>query len=300
MNKDILRKLQLTQLEILVEIDRICKKHGIVYHLYAGTLLGAVRHGGFIPWDDDIDVCMIRSEYNRFLAIAINELRDEFMLDNYENSFFLNITKIRLKGTFLIEPATLHEKGLNYGIFVDVFPLDNSKPNTIEGTKQMKRLIFLNRVKSVLYPFKVKTEPKSLNKTIRYTLHFFLFPLRIFIKKYFLFTLIDKEAQKFNNALTGYVCELNHGMNPKKYINNSYPLSDINETVYLPFEGHLFPAPKQYGNVLRQHFGTNYMTPIQRINGVGSHFHFVSFDGQSFFNNEGQTVDINQLTKLNK
>ena len=64
-----LRRLQLTQLEILKVIDKICREHDIPYSLYAGTLLGAVRHQGFIPWDDDLDICMSRANYNRFLKV---------------------------------------------------------------------------------------------------------------------------------------------------------------------------------------------------------------------------------------
>ncbi|MFQ9742223.1 MAG: phosphorylcholine transferase LicD [Slackia sp.] len=69
-----LRKLQLTELALMRDFDRMCKKHGLRYYLLGGTLLGAVRHGGFIPWDDDVDLCMPREDYMRFLEIAPAEL----------------------------------------------------------------------------------------------------------------------------------------------------------------------------------------------------------------------------------
>ena len=73
-----LRALQLDEVTVLDELDRICKKHGLRYYLTAGTLLGAVRHGGFIPWDDDIDVAMPREDYDRLYRICKTELRDGF------------------------------------------------------------------------------------------------------------------------------------------------------------------------------------------------------------------------------
>jgi lipopolysaccharide cholinephosphotransferase len=75
-----LRDVQKVQLEILLEFDRICRKHGLKYLLFAGTLLGAVRHKGFIPWDDDIDVCMLRGDYERFLTVCKDELSAELFL----------------------------------------------------------------------------------------------------------------------------------------------------------------------------------------------------------------------------
>ena len=96
-----LREIQLVQLQILTEFDRICKKNDINYQLFAGTLLGAVRHKGFIPWDDDVDVCMLRSEYDRFLEIAQQELDPDYFVQNtYTDPEYYNIfTRIRKNGT---------------------------------------------------------------------------------------------------------------------------------------------------------------------------------------------------------
>ena len=79
-----LKELQNIQMEILVEFDRICKKNNIKYQLFAGTLLGAIRHKGFIPWDDDIDVCMLRKDYIKFLNACESDLRENYFLQTFE------------------------------------------------------------------------------------------------------------------------------------------------------------------------------------------------------------------------
>ena len=124
MNEE-LRKLQLTQLEILKVIDAFCRDHGIQYSLYAGSLLGAVRHHGFIPWDDDLDICMARQEYNRFVRLWYKEGPQEYLIQNkeLEPQFSQSFTKIRKDQTTFLQYES--EKGRYHtGIFVDVFPID--------------------------------------------------------------------------------------------------------------------------------------------------------------------------------
>lgn len=120
-----LRKLQLTQLGILQVIDQICKREHISYSLYAGSLLGAVRHQGFIPWDDDLDVCMARSEYDRFLTVWKESPPEGYLLQNKENTpaFSQSFTKIRKAHTTFLQYDWEASK-YHTGIFVDIFPMD--------------------------------------------------------------------------------------------------------------------------------------------------------------------------------
>ena len=119
-----LRRAQLKQLTILEEIDRICRKHSIRYWLDGGSLLGAVRHGGFIPWDDDIDIAMPLEDMQRFVEIAPKELREGLRLQTPETEDTREpIVKVRDLNSFYVEGN--EDFSLNYskGLFVDIFPM---------------------------------------------------------------------------------------------------------------------------------------------------------------------------------
>lgn len=120
-----LRRLQLTQLEILKVIDSFCKEHSLHYSLYAGTLLGAVRHQGFIPWDDDLDICMARDEYNRFIELWRKSGPKGYVIQNKEidRKFSQSFTKIRKNHTSFLQKGE-NKGAYHQGIFVDVFPID--------------------------------------------------------------------------------------------------------------------------------------------------------------------------------
>lgn len=121
--------LHKNQLIILREIQRICEANGIVYFAIAGSLLGAVRHKGIIPWDDDIDVGMMRSQYNKFLTCANTQLGPEFFLQtwNTDPAFGLPMAKVRLNNTKVVESSSANVD-CHQGIFVDIFPFDD-KPD---------------------------------------------------------------------------------------------------------------------------------------------------------------------------
>ena len=126
-----LRRVQLIQLELLVEVDRICKKSGIRYNIIAGTLLGAVRHGGYIPWDDDADVALLRPEYEKFRTACETELdQTKFVFQDHRNTpgYRWGYGKLRRKGTVFLRE---HQEHMPYmqGVFIDIFPLDNVPDN---------------------------------------------------------------------------------------------------------------------------------------------------------------------------
>lgn len=120
-----IRRVQLVQLEILKIFDAICRRHNLKYSLYAGSLLGAVRHQGFIPWDDDLDVCMPRADYEKFLIIWEKDHPDGYLLQNkeIEPAFPQSFSKIRKDHTTFLQYDWEAGK-YHTGIFLDIFPLD--------------------------------------------------------------------------------------------------------------------------------------------------------------------------------
>lgn len=146
MDEKTLRRVQLTQLDIAREIQRICVKHNIGFFVDSGSLLGAVRHKGFIPWDDDMDLGMLREDYDRFMHIAPEELKSEYFLQTVESDPYYGLfyAKVRKNGTMLDE-----EKGpkkAKQGIWVDIFPYDFASSNEKERDYFAKKRMHYQRM----------------------------------------------------------------------------------------------------------------------------------------------------------
>ncbi len=154
MDDKTLKKLQAVETEMLVVVDKFCRDNNIKYSLYAGTALGAVRHGGFIPWDDDIDICMERSEYDRFLKLWREKGPEGYFLQGtdipeYEH---ISFSKVRKENTLF---GTEHDVKLfkHNGIFVDVFPYDKV-PKDKKLRKKYFRDVKLWMIYTRGYPYK--------------------------------------------------------------------------------------------------------------------------------------------------
>ena len=122
----LLRRQQMRMLEILVEVDKICKKHNIHYWLSSGTLIGAMRHNGFIPWDDDLDIEMMRSDYLRLMAVLPDELPKWLALQNDETdpNYFFFYAKVRDRRSRMLELNAYDRMWKEQGIYIDIFPVE--------------------------------------------------------------------------------------------------------------------------------------------------------------------------------
>lgn len=163
MSADTLRSLQMEELEVLKTIIKICGDHGIKYCLIGGTLLGAVRHKGFIPWDDDIDIGMPRPDYEKFLKAARDELKSPLSVKcfRFTPGYKYSFSRVDTSDIQIVSNSTNTEKTEN--LWVDIFPIDAMPKNKIYSKLYQKRLLFLR----LLSKYSVFNEVVGQNKTGR-------------------------------------------------------------------------------------------------------------------------------------
>jgi lipopolysaccharide cholinephosphotransferase len=150
-----LAQVHALQLSMLVEVDRVCRAYDMEYFLIFGTLLGAVRHGGFIPWDDDIDIGVFREDYDNLLALLETELdQRRYVVQTAENDAgaAFPYAKIRCLRTLFEEAVTAPDAQQNQGVFIDIFPLDNAPDDEKEAKRLKSRFIRHN----LAYRYKVE------------------------------------------------------------------------------------------------------------------------------------------------
>lgn len=142
-----LKHLQNLELMILKDFIKICEENNLTYYMYAGSLLGAVRHNGFIPWDDDLDVVMFRDDFNKFEEIFPSYAGDKYKLLNNdtEEEYFYLFSKLMLNGT-CFEEEWINQVNFSIGINIDIFVLDDLADNKIKRSYQLKMAFFYSKL----------------------------------------------------------------------------------------------------------------------------------------------------------
>jgi len=262
--------------DIMVAIDELCEKHGIGYFLDSGTLLGAVRHNDFIPWDDDADLAMTRDNYEKFCKVA-DELPAPYkfiMPDQYNGYFFDFIPRIINTEYLLREETDADRAQLNRqnSLAVDIFIMDKAP----DSPKEFSKMIFRQKV---IYG---KAMAHRCDKHIHK--HRFMDKLRIFVLTALgRFVSLDKLIKKQEKLSTSYRDkDVNHyciSNSIMKTIHNHYPLECIQETVKIPMHGRPFPCPKGYDAILTLLYG-DYMTPPPSSERIPLHTNMEEGEGE--------------------
>lgn len=255
--------LQSVILMIAKDIDKLCRDNGIEYYLMGGSAIGAIRHNGFIPWDDDFDIIMTRDYYDKFIKICHKNLDpNKYLIQEGIKDWPLNFTKIRLKGTVIHEYEDDYTSAEQKGIFLDVFYLDNVPDNVI-----LSRMQYFFAKCYLCYLLSVRSyKSATLGKRILIGLSL---PLRIKLIREFIITQINKYNKK-ETAKLGFF----YGRT--RYKNAIMKREIYGKPQYVRFEDTMLPVPEQYDRYLTQMFG-DYMKLPPENERTGLHTISVDF-----------------------
>ena len=230
---------------MLLEVDKICKTNKIQYQLFAGTALGAVRHKGFVPWDDDLDIIMPREDYERFLIAAEQMLNPDtyYLQKEFSAHWPMFYSKIRKNKTACIERYIPKDDKIHQGIFIDIFPFDNLYETSILRKMQFyaSKIVI---AKSLFARGYLTDSPKK---------RLFLQLCRLLPRKTLLMF-----AQNRSHTSTSHVHSFFSA--GSRYEKNIFPRSWLTENVELLFETEMFPVSSHYHEMLQRLYG-DYMTP---------------------------------------
>lgn len=247
------KKMWAIELEMLNELKRVCKKYNLTFYADSGTLLGAIREKGFIPWDDDIDIVMFRKDYDKLLKVGVEEIKKPFFLQcAYSDiDYYRGHAQMRFDGTAAILKHEANKVAFHQGIFLDIFPLDYT-----DETEKRKRAK-CDRLKKYKQLFNVWTSgvraynQRCLLSKIKLLLCNVIGKKRIY-KHYEKKCRNTKSNKKTVDKVSYYWDYENY-----KNLNEEY----FGDPVYMPFEFTEIPVPREYDTILKKYYGDNYLCP---------------------------------------
>lgn len=267
-----MKKVWAVQLDLLVAFDKVCKKHHITYFASSGTMLGAVRHKGFIPWDDDIDVMMLRSEYEKLCKVAVHEFKQPyfFQTEQTDPTSARRHAQLRNSLTTAILKSELKKKyHFNQGIFIDIFPLDAIADDDRRFERQAKKSMRIKQKYRCLMNLTDRYTPskdKNIKEFLRAAAHKAMsgpFSRFISYKPYyqaFEDSFLTWEGE--NTKMLGLLCLRFEKRNLRFR-------EDFQEAIEMPFEFIKIPVPKNYDHALTHIYG-DYMKFVPGMGQVHS------------------------------
>ena len=246
-----LRELQLCELDALLFFDEYCRKNGLTYYLCGGCLIGALRTGGFIPWDDDVDVLMPRPDYEKFLKLYRKENPSErFVLvdDSDGRSFSGNIFAVLSDTDHTLVKDYQQDMDIPKGLPLDIFPIDGLASGKMARYTQY----FFTMVYSL---FRSQTVPKNQGGLLAFGSKILLGVFRSHKTRFKIWKFVEKRMTRYSFDESESVAELCAGF---YFMKKVYPRSIYDGTTEVEFEGHRYLAMKNYEEYLNIPFG-NYM-----------------------------------------
>lgn len=253
-----MKELWAVQLDLLNELDRVCKKHNLKYVLDFGTLLGAIRHKGYIPWDDDVDVSMLREDYDKLMEVAPQEFKEPYFMQTFDTDKGCDesVAKLRRSDTTcLLTHNVRHAVKYNQGIFLDIFVFDYLPTNEKAVVSKINQDSW-----DMLFHFFVLCHRPGLHDGIKYPL--MVMRYLYYYLRYGSYKQVHRKLENFARQFKSldYVGEIMYAVTtclPKKW---------FEEIERVSFEHLMLPVPAAYDAMLTQRFG-DYMTPVQSKSG---------------------------------
>ena len=242
------------EVDLLVQLLDVCREHNLRVWVADGTLLGAVRHKGFIPWDNDIDVCMLRDDYDRLLQIGPDAFKRPYFLQTpyTDKRYYHGHAQLRNSETAAIRPSDSY-RPFNQGIFIDIFPLD-----AVSEDEEQRRYV-MRRVRKVTRFLHAYDTPILLSGRIGLVFRKWKCRWQVWRKGWQnIYREVDDVLRSTDIQQSQNVAEIS--FSGYDFLLDKHIFDD---TVMLPFEGIEVPAPKDYDGFLRAVYGDNYMTPLQ-------------------------------------
>ena len=253
------KEVQSRILQVMKYIDQLCRQHGITYYIMGGTALGAVRHGGFIPWDDDLDIFMTPSEYEKFKKVFEAEQSPLFVLQEWRTTpKYLEYAKVRMNGTTFIEEVFKDRKDMHQGIYVDIMIL-----HKVPERRLVQKLVYLESKFVTLYALSQRNwKPKT--KSQEFVLKSLRFmPCKLMAKLFY------RRIYRYDSRKSNFMyC---YWITPAKFRNGLFDASFFSEPVDIPFEDTVLLASRKIREYLEYRYGDYMKLPSEEARKAAVH-----------------------------
>lgn len=253
------RQVQEKILEVMKYIDKLCRENGITYFIMGGTALGAVRHGGFIPWDDDLDIFMTPQEYKKFKAVFEKEKNSLFVLQEWRTTpDYLEYAKVRMNGTTFIEEGFKNRIDLHQGIYVDIMILHKVPENVF-----IQKLVYYESKFVTLYALSQRNwKPKSKGQEVVLK-SLKLLPCKLMAKMFY------KRIYKYDDLSKGF--KYCYWITPAKFRNGLFDSTFFSSPVDIPFEDTMLLGSAKIKEYLEYRYGDYMKLPSEKARKAAVH-----------------------------
>ena len=253
------REVQEKILETMKYIDKLCRENGIVYYIMGGTALGAIRHGGFIPWDDDLDIFMTPDNYEKFKAVFEKENSEKFVLQEWKTTpKYLEYAKVRMNGTTFIEEQFKDRHDMHHGIYVDIMIL-----HKVPNNRLSQKLTYYESKFVTLYALSQRNwKPKSKGQALALKM-LKIMPCKLMAKIFY------KRIYKFDGREKNF--KYCYWITPAKFKNGLFDESFFSQPVDIPFEDTILLGSEKIKEYLEYRYGDYMKLPSEEARKAAVH-----------------------------